>query len=77
MVARLKRLRCMSGHRVVQRYLMIVLHFEAQPMAKAQKVTITVSTKGQVILPSAIRHRRDWSAGTRGSLSRRPLRVYC
>jgi AbrB family looped-hinge helix DNA binding protein len=27
------------------------------------KVTITVSTKGQVILPSAIRHRRDWSAG--------------
>jgi AbrB family looped-hinge helix DNA binding protein len=34
-------------------------------MVNAQKVTITVSTKGQVILPSAIRHRRDWGAGTR------------
>lgn len=34
-------------------------------MAATGKLTITVSTKGQVILPSAIRQRRDWSAGTR------------
>jgi AbrB family looped-hinge helix DNA binding protein len=34
-------------------------------MAAADKLTTTVSTKGQVILPSAIRQRRDWSAGTR------------
>jgi len=34
-------------------------------MARAAKLTTTVSTKGQVILPSAIRQRRDWRAGTR------------
>jgi AbrB family looped-hinge helix DNA binding protein len=34
-------------------------------MARAEKLTTTVSTKGQVILPSAIRQRREWSAGTR------------
>jgi AbrB family looped-hinge helix DNA binding protein len=34
-------------------------------MAGTQKLTTTVSTKGQVILPSAIRQRRLWSAGTR------------
>lgn len=34
-------------------------------MASAEKLTTTVSTKGQVILPSAIRQRRDWGAGTR------------
>lgn len=34
-------------------------------MARAQKLTTTVSTKGQVILPSAIRQRREWGAGTR------------
>lgn len=34
-------------------------------MAGAEKLTTTVSTKGQVILPSAIRQRREWSAGTR------------
>jgi AbrB family looped-hinge helix DNA binding protein len=28
-------------------------------------LTTTVSTKGQVILPKAIRQRRDWSPGTR------------
>lgn len=30
----------------------------------AEKLTTTVSTKGQVILPKAIRQRRDWSPGT-------------
>ncbi|HEX4504655.1 MAG TPA: AbrB family transcriptional regulator [Alphaproteobacteria bacterium] len=34
-------------------------------MAGADKLTTTVSTKGQIILPSAIRHRREWRAGTR------------
>lgn len=34
-------------------------------MAGAEKLTTTVSIKGQVILPSAIRQRRQWRAGTR------------
>ncbi|GLQ77969.1 hypothetical protein GCM10007881_14850 [Mesorhizobium huakuii] len=34
-------------------------------MAGSEKLTTTVSTKGQVILPSAIRKRRKWGAGTR------------
>lgn len=34
-------------------------------MASREKLTTTVSTKGQVILPSAIRQRREWRAGTR------------
>lgn len=34
-------------------------------MASTEKLTTIVSTKGQVILPSAIRQRREWSAGTR------------
>lgn len=34
-------------------------------MASDPKITTTVSTKGQVILPKAIRGRRHWHAGTR------------
>ena len=34
-------------------------------MANADKLTTTVSTKGQVILPKSIRQRREWDAGTR------------
>jgi AbrB family looped-hinge helix DNA binding protein len=34
-------------------------------MAAAEPLTTTVSTKGQVILPKAIRERRNWAAGTR------------
>ncbi|TRC79785.1 AbrB/MazE/SpoVT family DNA-binding domain-containing protein [Mesorhizobium sp. WSM4307] len=34
-------------------------------MAGSEKLTTTVSTKGQVILPSAIRKRKEWGAGTR------------
>lgn len=34
-------------------------------MASAQKHTIRLSTKGQVILPKSIRQRRHWDAGTR------------
>jgi AbrB family looped-hinge helix DNA binding protein len=33
-------------------------------MSDNRKLTTTVSTKGQVILPKAIRDRRHWSAGT-------------
>jgi len=33
-------------------------------MRKGPKPTTTVSTKGQVVLPSAVRERRGWSAGT-------------
>lgn len=34
-------------------------------MPISEKSTTTVSTKGQVILPKAIRERRKWTAGTR------------
>jgi AbrB family looped-hinge helix DNA binding protein len=34
-------------------------------MASGDRLTTVVSTKGQVILPKAIRQRRDWQAGTR------------
>jgi AbrB family looped-hinge helix DNA binding protein len=34
-------------------------------MAGAERLTTTVSTKGQVILPKAIRERREWEPGTR------------
>jgi AbrB family looped-hinge helix DNA binding protein len=34
-------------------------------MASAETLTTIVSTKGQVILPKAIRQRRHWEPGTR------------
>ena len=34
-------------------------------MASPERLTTTVSTKGQVILPKAIRDQRHWDAGTR------------
>ena len=34
-------------------------------MATVETLTTTVSTKGQVILPKAIREHRNWTAGTR------------
>jgi AbrB family looped-hinge helix DNA binding protein len=33
-------------------------------MATKQKLTTTISTKGQVILPKSIRDQRQWPAGT-------------
>ncbi len=45
------------------KYLTSVLPNEAAMSAK-QKLTTTVSTKGQVILPKAIREQRRWPAGT-------------
>jgi len=50
----------------VSLYLTIVLLLrDTSVMAGADQLTTTVSTKGQVILPSAIRQRREWRAGTR------------
>jgi AbrB family looped-hinge helix DNA binding protein len=34
-------------------------------MPAAETLTTTVSTRGQVILPKAIRERRNWQPGTR------------
>lgn len=34
-------------------------------MARPDLSIATVSTKGQVVLPNAIRRRRNWDAGTR------------
>ena len=34
-------------------------------MAEAETLTTTLSTKGQIILPKAVRDRRKWRAGTR------------
>lgn len=34
-------------------------------MAAVEPLTTTVSTKGQVILPKAIRQRKHWEPGTR------------
>jgi AbrB family looped-hinge helix DNA binding protein len=34
-------------------------------MSDQDRLTTTVSTKGQVILPKAIRQQRHWDAGTR------------
>jgi AbrB family looped-hinge helix DNA binding protein len=34
-------------------------------MPRSVRLTTTVSTKGQVILPKAIREQRHWDAGTR------------
>jgi AbrB family looped-hinge helix DNA binding protein len=34
-------------------------------MERAERLTTTVSTKGQVILPKAVRQQKRWEAGTR------------
>ncbi len=41
-------------------------------MADTDKLTTIVSTKGQVILPSAIRRRREWKTGTRLTVEETP-----
>ena len=41
-------------------------------MPVSEKLTTTVSTKGQVILPSAIRKRKEWGAGTRLEVQQTP-----
>jgi len=44
-------------------------------MAAGETLTTTVSTKGQVILPKAIRQRRNWAAGTRLVVEETPVGV--
>lgn len=47
-------------------YFTFVLHAEfAMAILKADRLTTTVSTKGQVILPKAIRDQRRWPSGTK------------
>ena len=41
-------------------------------MSAKQKLTTTVSTKGQVILPKAIREQRQWPAGTELTVENTP-----
>ena len=40
-------------------------HIWAEEMVKAEPLTTTVSRKGQVILPKAVRSALGWEAGTR------------
>ena len=40
-------------------------------MARAERLTTTVSTKGQVILPKAVREQKRWEAGTRLTVENR------
>ena len=41
-------------------------------MAKAASAQTRVSTKGQVILPKAIRDRRNWTPGTELTIEDKP-----
>jgi len=41
-------------------------------MPRAAKLSTTLSTKGQVILPATIRRRRNWNAGTRLTVEETP-----
>jgi AbrB family looped-hinge helix DNA binding protein len=50
---------------IVQLYLTCVLPITGTGMAAARTLTTIVSTKGQIILPKAIRRHRRWEAGTR------------
>jgi AbrB family looped-hinge helix DNA binding protein len=43
-----------------------------QSMPGDAKPTTTLSTKGQVILPAAMRRRRNWNAGTRLNVEETP-----
>jgi AbrB family looped-hinge helix DNA binding protein len=50
--------------RTSEEYLTFVLQ-GARRMSRSPALTTTVSTKGQVILPKAIRDHRRWPPGTR------------
>jgi AbrB family looped-hinge helix DNA binding protein len=41
-------------------------------MPRTNKLSTTLSTKGQVILPADIRRRHNWSAGTRLTVEETP-----
>ncbi len=40
-------------------------------MGRTERLTTTVSTKGQVILPKAVREQKQWAAGTRLTVENR------
>ncbi len=44
-------------------------------MGKDPKITTTVSTKGQVILPAIVRKRHGWDAGTKLTVEDTPQGV--
>lgn len=46
-------------------YLTCILQMENSGMAQTKRLTTTVSTKGQVILPKTVRDQKRWEAGTR------------
>jgi AbrB family looped-hinge helix DNA binding protein len=46
-------------------YLFLPYMHRVPDMSAAGKLTTTMSTKGQVIVPVEIRRRRHWDAGTR------------
>ena len=41
-------------------------------MGVQERITTVISTKGQVILPKAIREQRHWAAGTRLTVENTP-----
>lgn len=45
--------------------LVLLTSYSDSAPAATQKPTTTLSTKGQLILPQAIRQRRQWGPGTR------------
>ena len=45
-------------------------------MAKTAKLTTRVSSKGQVVLPKAVRERRGWTTGTELVVEERPEGVF-
>jgi AbrB family looped-hinge helix DNA binding protein len=54
-------------------YLTVVLLGGTErPMASAMSVKTKVSTKGQVVLPKAIRDKRKWTAGTELTVEETP-----
>lgn len=44
-------------------------------MGKDPKITTTVSTKGQVVLPASVRKRLGWGAGTKLTVEETPRGV--
>ena len=59
-----------------KRYLAFTLLLKHVPMTRVENLVTTVSTKGQVILPKAIRQRRERGAGTRLIVEETPDGVF-
>jgi AbrB family looped-hinge helix DNA binding protein len=47
------------------RVVLLSSYYVVDAMSDLEKITTTISTKGQVILPQPIRRARHWGAGTR------------